>query len=337
MCVARQKEILVASKQRSELMQSGLGASEIGTVAGLNPWAGPYDVWEARFHPEVAAKENYLMRRGKALEPGILELLELEIGSLIIRKIDTRVCEQDPICFATPDGLLDGCPVEVKAPGPFTGYEWSDEDGDAVIPDRYVAQSAWQMRATDAPRGLVAADLGNSLFHKWLHRDTALENDLLEVAHSFWTSFVLPGIPPPVDATDQAKEFLDRRFPRDKESMIEWDNLPESERKRVEQMVRHGMLARAAVKEAEAVYQGAKNTFKEYLGEFRGVQIPGIGNATWKNNRPKEVTQWRTLAELLLSAMEDRREAERILSEYRKVVPGPRVLRFPPEKKVGGA
>lgn len=321
---------------RRELMKTGIGASEIGTIAGLNPWTGAFDVWDERFHPRDDDEATYMMRRGTALEPGVVELLrqdqdlELEMPNESVR------CETDPICFASPDCyVIEGgkrvAVGEVKAPGPFTGHLWFDEDGDPIIPDHIVAQNAWQMLGTDLPRGIVAADLGNKMVAKWIERDRGLEADLLEVAHSFWDRYILTGKPPPVDASDKARAFLDRRFPKNSgEDLIVFGELDDDERDRVSEMVRTGMTRRADMKAAETAYQEIKNRYKEWLGQRPGVEVPDVGKATWKNNKQKETTQWKLLAQLLLSQLEDKGTAAKLLQEYTQSRPGDRVLRFPP-------
>lgn len=321
---------------RRGLMKTGIGASEIGTIAGLNPWAGAFDVWEERFHPRDDDEATYMMRRGTALEPGVVELLRQDQDLELEMPNESVQCEAHPICFASPDCyVIEGgkrvAVGEVKAPGPFTGHLWFDDDGDPIIPDHIVAQNAWQMLGTDLPRGIVAADLGNQMVAKWLERDLDLEADLLEVAHSFWDRYILTEQPPPVDASDKARAFLDRRFPKNKgEDLIVFGELDDAEQEMVEAMVRTGMTRRAEMKAAESAYQEIKNQYKEWLGQRPGIAVPDVGKATWKNNKQKETTSWKLLAQQLLKRMRNRGKAAQLLEEYTERQPGARVLRFPP-------
>lgn len=65
----------------------GIGASEVPTVLGINPWESPYELWMRKKHPELVAPkvETLPMRLGHLLEASVAQLFSEETGAHVIK------------------------------------------------------------------------------------------------------------------------------------------------------------------------------------------------------------------------------------------------------------
>jgi predicted phage-related endonuclease len=68
-----------------------IGGSDVAAIFGLSPWQTPYDLWEQKTATEFVApmiepKREKMFRRGKRLEPWVVEMLEDERGIYVVRR-----------------------------------------------------------------------------------------------------------------------------------------------------------------------------------------------------------------------------------------------------------
>lgn len=136
--------------------QNGLGASDAGTIIGVNPWKTNVQLWAEKTgqrEPEDISDKPYV-QYGKAAEEHIRALFELDHPELIVSyespyKIIRN--EAHPWIFCTPDGelveketgLVGG--LEIKTTEIMNARQW--REWDKRIPDQYYAQVCHQMLA----------------------------------------------------------------------------------------------------------------------------------------------------------------------------------------------
>lgn len=136
--------------------QNGLGASDAGTIIGVNPWKTNVQLWAEKTgqrEPEDISDKPYV-KYGKAAEAHIRALFELDHPELIVSyespyKIIRN--EAHPWIFCTPDGelveketgLVGG--LEIKTTEIMNARQW--REWDKRIPDQYYAQVCHQMLA----------------------------------------------------------------------------------------------------------------------------------------------------------------------------------------------
>lgn len=136
--------------------QNGLGASDAGTIIGVNPWKSNVELWAEKTGqraPEDIGDKPYV-QYGKAAEEHIRALFELDHPELIVSyespyKIIRN--EAHPWIFCTPDGelieketgLIGG--LEIKTTEIMNARQWREWDN--RIPDQYYAQVCHQMLA----------------------------------------------------------------------------------------------------------------------------------------------------------------------------------------------
>lgn len=138
----------------------GIGASDVGSVLGLNPYKSAQRLWSektGRLTPPNL-DDNPNVMRGVALETPIAEAFEAQSrhagAALIIEPCGLLFQADAPHEFilATPDFLIDGIiPVEIKAPSAHNRRQWQSP------PPMYEAQVRQQMFVLGAPYGILVA------------------------------------------------------------------------------------------------------------------------------------------------------------------------------------
>lgn len=177
-----------------------LGGSDIAAIFGVSPWVSAYDLWESKVAPEfipppVEPEREKLYRRGKKLEPWVMELLEEERG-IFIQKRNQRYtddeygwmrCEID-FEYTDTEGLCNG---DVKTIHPFAAQDWG-EQGTDQFPLAYCLQFLWGMMVTGRPKCLVAALIGADDLRVYeVKRDDELIAEMRRRAIEFWNVNVI--------------------------------------------------------------------------------------------------------------------------------------------------
>ena len=133
----------------------GIGASDVGSVLGLNPYKSALRLWSektGRLTPPNLDNNPNVMR-GVALETPIAEAFAAQSG-LTIEPCGLLFQADAPYEFilATPDFLMEGMiPVEIKAPSAHNRRQWQSP------PPMYAAQVRQQMFVLGAPYGIIVA------------------------------------------------------------------------------------------------------------------------------------------------------------------------------------
>lgn len=167
---------VIIPKNREEWLRErkkGLGASDAGTIIGVNKWKSNLELWEEKVgirEPEDISGKPYV-QYGHDAEPHLRALFALDHPELRVSyesPYKMIFSDELPFIFATPDGELEepatgrhgGLEVkttEIMHPGQWA--EWDDR-----IPDQYYAQVCHQMLATGWDFVIVLAQI------KWTTR-----------------------------------------------------------------------------------------------------------------------------------------------------------------------
>lgn len=193
-----------------------IGGSDVGAIFGVNPWATALDVYEQKIAeefipPEVESKREKLYRRGKKLEPWVMELLEEERGIFIQKRNQIYVDEEHSWMHAEIDfeyvddiGLCNG---DVKTVSPFAATEWGEEGTDE-IPLSYCLQFHWGMMVAKRPVCLVAVLIGADDLRVYkVHRDDELIAAIRQRVIEFWDK-VQKRTPPPTQTVGDVHKML---------------------------------------------------------------------------------------------------------------------------------
>lgn len=150
---------IIIPKSHEEWLQerrNGIGASDAGTIIGVNPWKTNVQLWEektGRREPEDISDKPYV-QYGKEAEEHIRALFALDHPDLTLNyESPYKIIRSDdlPLIFCTPDGELEDSEgrhggLEIKTTEIQNSSKWAEWDG--RIPAHYYCQVLHQMLAT---------------------------------------------------------------------------------------------------------------------------------------------------------------------------------------------
>ena len=206
-----------------------VGGSDISAVLGVSPYTTAYELWEEKTAdaPKLEGsdpeREKYF-RRGKKLEPMVIEMLQEERDVFVTARnqrymrsdFPWMACEIDYEYAIEPnDGRTDTEPSypsigngDVKTVHPFAAGEWGAEGTDE-FPVHYCAQFQWGMWVTGRQVCMVAALIGADDLRVYeVKRDEELIAEIRRRAIDFWENHVLAKVPPPPQTTEDAHKML---------------------------------------------------------------------------------------------------------------------------------
>ena len=141
--------------------RSGIGASDLGAILGLDPYRTPARVWHEKVHGDQQ-EPTPAMWWGTLLEPIILERYSQRMRAPAFkphpncfRRDGWKLCHPD--AFAD---LLDGSVRDVQIKTVASGDGWG-EPGSDLIPDHIHLQILWEMHVLRAQAGIEIDEIGH--------------------------------------------------------------------------------------------------------------------------------------------------------------------------------
>lgn len=199
----------ITELQREKRLQS-LGASDIPTILGLNPFQSPADLWLLKTGQVEPGDMSEAAEIGNALEAGIAPLCETRMGCKLVKPTGTFHATNG-IMTANVDRMVGkaakGSPiVEMKTTG--MAEEWAEG-----VPARVRVQIAAQFICTESHAATVAVLLGRFGFKLELHEVSMDEDGMIDLcrvvedrACEWWENHVIKGdAPPDVPSLDLLK------------------------------------------------------------------------------------------------------------------------------------
>lgn len=211
-----------------------LGSSDIAAVLGVSPWATPLDVYLRKTSevPEVISPEKAkLFKRGKRLEPIVVDMLIEEYGLEVTRRsteenpnryIDSEhpfLASEIDFEFRVTDALIESFPVlapyagtiqngEAKTVHLFAQHKWGEAETEDM-PIEYAFQTMMGLSVVQRDACLVGALFGaDNLVPYLIVRDEPTIVGVREKAVNFWVNHVLKRVPPdPINMEDMMKLF----------------------------------------------------------------------------------------------------------------------------------
>lgn len=166
-----------------EERKKGIGASDAGTIIGVNKWKTNVDLWQEKTgqrQPEDISQKPYV-QYGHNAEPHIRAIFSLDHPELrVTYDSPYKIIRNDELqfIFCTPDGEIEELDtgrrggLEIKTTQILNGRQWSDWND--RIPDQYYCQVCHQMLATGWDFVWLRAQI------KWHTRDGELRLDTRE-------------------------------------------------------------------------------------------------------------------------------------------------------------
>ena len=283
----------------------GIGASEISAVAGLNPYASPWDVWLRKTGQASDEPENEPMEWGHRLEPAIRQKYVDQTGATVIVPPESMYHPQTTWARATPDGIVArtiggifdptvrACwqhLLQCKNVGGWVEKSWTD------APPVYVQlQEQWELYVTGLARADVAALIGGNQFRVYtVHREQRVIDDLVTIAADFWRK-VETRTPPPVDESDACREHFESKYAKSDAVELVADG-------ELEAVFRRWRRQTRAERYLKKQIERSRNLVRKALAEAQADRISSShGMATLVRSEVTETveTDWKLIAQLL--------------------------------------
>lgn len=310
---------------------TGLGGTDISAILGMNPFRGPWDVYALKCGlVETDSAAGPRAEWGTRLQKLIAEKYAEETG-LRVEWCDRshrhplrpwQIWTPDAFAYSAQSGPGEAGTIrglDCKTAGLDQKWHWGDSGSDEV-PDYYSIQAQWYMSASGLAFWDIALLLAGSDFRIYtIEADKDIQETLLEEGEKFWAQHVLAKNPPDLGASELAKQYLRKRFPRNVTLVrqIEEDELD---------LIVTYAAVREEHAEKKALKDALENQIKERIGHADGIQFTG-GRVTWKKTRDSKEIDWEGIGRMYLLTL-PREQQTKILDDFTSTKPGVRRFDF---------
>ena len=273
--------IKLISKTREEWLENrkgGIGASEVATVLGINPWETPYQLWRRKVGLDAGKDENMAMRLGHLLEDAVAKLWAEETDNEVIASTagDWMYVDKDKSFLrVSPDRLywIKGQKKNAKNKGILeikTTQKTIDEDN---IPQHWFVQVQMNLGVSGFKHATIAwLTQGRSFGYKEIEFDPKFYAYLVSEVENFWVNNVLANVAPPAVSADDVM----LKFPIPDASKVnevaEQIALDCDEYKQV----------KAKIAELDARKDELEESIKSQFADGEAISYGGLTLATWK-------------------------------------------------------
>tara|TARA_R110000782_G_scaffold72294_3_gene144823 strand:- start:829 stop:1449 length:621 start_codon:yes stop_codon:yes gene_type:complete len=170
----------------------GIGGSDVGTIAGVNKYSTPTDLWAYKTGRAPGATVTGPMEWGNRLEPVVLDKFQDEHPELqVLRDVGSWRNIEQPWQLANPDAIavspLNDYLIEVKT----ARYPWKDG-----IPASYVMQVQWYMHVLGLQQALVVVLFGGNEYKEYLLEANSFTQRVLVEQSKAFLRYVYDDLPP---------------------------------------------------------------------------------------------------------------------------------------------
>lgn len=198
---------VIKYKSREEWLQNrtlGIGASEVGTILGLNPFETPYQLWLRKTGRTLQKEETEAMLMGHLLEDAVAKRFAIETGVHIIKNtVDdfTVYNTEKPYLRVSPDRLFWGQGVKRndRNKGVLECKTTAMPIDANSVPEHWFCQLQYQLGICEYSHGALAwIYLGRREFGML---QTEFDADFFEYlvarVNDFWQQHIVADVEPP--------------------------------------------------------------------------------------------------------------------------------------------
>ena len=219
--------------------RSGIGGSDAGAIAGLNPYKSSISVYLDKTGQIEPVEQTDAMYWGTVLEKVVADEFTTRTN-LKVRKNNTILrSEEYPFMIANIDRVVAGVQegLECKTTNVFNKDLWKN----GSIPDVYMAQVQHYMAVTGFQAWWIAVLIGGNDFrYKRVERDDEFINLLIQLEQNFWLNHVEPQVMPEVDGSTASNEIINKMFPETTKNSIV--KLPDDAKTLIESFLENSAL-----------------------------------------------------------------------------------------------
>jgi putative phage-type endonuclease len=202
-----------------QIRTQGIGGSDASIILGLNKFKSPFQLYMEKVENNLEQEDSEVMYWGRTLEEVIAKEFETRTGKKV-RRVN-QVLQHDTIDYmiANIDRKVVGedAILECKTTSAYNYKEWLDNE----VPEAYIIQVQHYMAVTGDKKAYVACLIGGNKFViKEVERDDELIDIIIKAEKTFWEEHVLKRIPPALDGSSAAEEYLKAKYPESDPSKI---------------------------------------------------------------------------------------------------------------------
>lgn len=262
-----------------QLRKQGIGGSDAGAILGISRWKSPFNVYMDKIEPVVTEDEDNQSEAaywGTELEDMVAREFTKRTGKKVRKKNQMLRHDEHEFMIANLDRDVVGekAFLECKTVGAYGEKEWKDDE----VPASYLTQVQHYMAVTGDEKCYMAVLIGGQKFiWKEIQRDQELIDMIIAAEKYFWENHVQKGIPPALDGSSAAEEFLKEKYAiSDPEQTIE---LKSDYAKRIPNLLE----IKARIKELQEKEKEIENNIKDEMKKAEVAYAPGF-QITWKTS-----------------------------------------------------
>jgi putative phage-type endonuclease len=295
---------------------NGLGASEIGTLMGVNSFKSPAELYYQKIGliPQKV-EPNMPMFMGTILEQTIANMYEHYDGDeqtmisnytagVRVRQLYEPkgyiVNDLFPHMFFSPDRLVTT--KQIRARGESINLEnvdsiaeiktisgWHAKQWEGGIPPSYYLQLQTYMMGLGVPKGalVVLKDGRDFSIHEY-EADEEIISNIISISENFWERVLLgrqaldaggdyEQYAPPPDGSEAYREYLDQRFCNPEDKTIA--STPE-----VDSQIMEYQRLTGEISELEDQRRFCSNFIKTHMGDY-SLLVSDMAKVTWRPNK----------------------------------------------------
>lgn len=305
------------------LRRTGIGASQVSALFGLNPWRTAYGLWEELTNEPKEFYHTESQEWGIALEPLVLTKVAQETREEVRACDTTYKHSKYPRVIATPDGFYVNRKglIEIKTTDKDRRLDWG-KPGTNEIPPYYALQAQQQMSVMRSHGHDVnfvdfGVLFGGNSFAMFIELyDPEWDQIICETIDKFYRNFVETKIPPPVDLYSKERgKFLQRLYSQPEKNVIIADD-------EMEKIVLGLKEAKTNASKAKSDLEYYQNRLKQAIGNATALQT-SHGTFSWSYVSGRKGLSSSALLELAKAKGATPQEIEDCMirsSDYRKFI-----------------
>lgn len=276
--------IRINPKSREDWLEErkhGIGASEVSTVLGINPFETPYQLWRKKRGLDAPQEETMPMKLGHLLEDSVAKLWEEETGRKVIANTAgdwLYVDEKKPFLRVSPDRLywLSGEKHNAGNRGILECKTTQKNIDPDDIPKHWFCQVQMNLGVSGLKHGSLAwLSSGRTFGYVDIEFDAGFYNELVSRVEDFWTNNVLANVPPIAVNAEDLRHQYPEPDPLKITEVDEQTALACDEYKTIKQQIA----------ELETRRDEIENNIKMRFTDGEAISYGGLTLATWKTSK----------------------------------------------------
>lgn len=194
--------------------QKGIGGSDAAVVLGLSKWKTPFELFleksDSVIPHEIQSDAAYF---GSQLEDLVAKEFEKRSGKKVRRRNEILRHPEHEFILGNVDRMIVGekAILECKTTSAYNLKEWENDE----IPETYIVQVQHYLGVLgpEYKKAYFAVLIGGNKFvWKEINRDEELIQLIFQKEIEFWNHHVLANIPPALDGSSAAEEYLKQKY-----------------------------------------------------------------------------------------------------------------------------